>query len=99
MNPEWKENGYRFWQINVGHILTIISVISSLAYMYGQVANKLENQQAEIVLLQQTSIRLEASISSMQIADAAAAQDRVDLHKTIEDDFSRRLSKLEDKQK
>lgn len=89
----------RFWQVNLGHVLTMLSVIVSLSFMYGQFATRIENEQSEIVSLQQTSIRVETSISTMQIASAAADQDRVDLHKTIEDDFSRRLSKLEDKQK
>lgn len=92
-------NDNRFWQVNLGHVLTMFTVIGSLAFMYGQVATRLENQQQEIVTLQQTSVRLEASMGSMQISAAAADQDRIDLHKTIEDDFSRRLAKLEDKVK
>lgn len=96
-NPDAHYRG--FWQINIGHILTTVSVISSLGFMYGQVATRLENQQGEILQLQQTSIKMETSISTIQINEASSAQDRIDLHKTIEDDFSRRLSKLEDRLK
>lgn len=95
-----ENSSYRgFWQINLGHVLTIVSIISSLGFMYGQVANKLENQQGEIIELEQSTAKMEASISTIQINEASSSQDRIDLHKTIEDDFSRRLTKLEDRVK
>ena len=95
-----ENSNYRgFWQINLGHVLTIVSIISSLGFMYGQVANKLENQQGEIIQLEQSTAKMEASISTIQINEASSNQDRIDLHKTIEDDFSRRLTKLEDRLK
>lgn len=89
-------NDNRFWQINIGHILTISSTIATIGFMYGTLANKLEAQGNQIVDLQRQSTSSQSSIAALQISEAAHAQDQADLHKTIEEDFARRISKLED---
>lgn len=43
------------------------------------------------------SQHMSQEIAALQLSEASSAQDRLDLHHTIEDDFSRRLGKLEDK--
>jgi hypothetical protein len=88
---------YRFWQINFGHLLTIGSVLISLGMMYAQVAGKLEGLSEKVAILESDYSHVSAQQNAMAIAQSAADQDRVDLHKTIEDDFSRRLTKLEDR--
>jgi hypothetical protein len=90
-------NPNRFWQINFGHLLTIGTMLVSLGAMYSSVASKLENQAEKVAVLETEYGHLASEQSVMAIAQSAADQDRVDLHKTIEDDFSRRLTKLEDR--
>lgn len=90
-------SGGGFWSINIGHILTTASVLMTLGAMYGTVSNKLESQGAAIISLQQQANVTSAQVASLQISNATQAQDEADLHKTMDEDFSRRLGKLEDK--
>jgi hypothetical protein len=90
-------NGGGFWQINFGHILTIVSIFATLCIMYGRLSNTLESHTEKIAILEVGENRMEGEIAAQAVSGAAANQDRIDLHKTIEDDFSRRLTKLEDR--
>lgn len=85
-----------FLQVNLGHVLNFLTLVGGLAFMYGQVATKLENLQAAVVTLEAKDVRYEADQSTIQISQATQARDLADLHKAMEDDFSRRLGKLED---
>lgn len=89
--------GKTFWQVNAGHVLTMVTVLASCSYFYGQMSQKLEQHTGQIAALQALTGQTGQAMVALQLSEAQSAQDRADLHKTIEDDFSRRLTKLEDK--
>lgn len=91
------EGARSFWQINIGHVLSTVTVIASVGYMYGQLTGRLETDHTQISTLTQLTTQLSTTVAGMQVANAASDQDRIDLHRTIESDFARRLSKLEDR--
>lgn len=97
MNSQAPINPNRFWQVNFGHLLTMGTILITLGSMYGSVAGRLEAHSEKIATLEVGYNHLQSEQATMAIQESAAAQDRIDLHKTIEDDFSRRLTKLEDR--
>lgn len=93
-----------FRQFNLGHLLTILTVAGSAlsVYISGQVNAKhtddrLDNVEISIKSEHDDEQRMGQEIAALQLSEASSSQDRLDLHHTIEDDFSRRLGKLEDK--
>ncbi len=97
MSEEQPREPSRFWQINIGHIVSMLVTVFSFGVAYQSMAGRMENAEDRLSRQEQASAQTATELSAIEISEAASNQDRVDLHKTIEDDFSRRLSKLEDK--
>lgn len=91
-----EEPSGNFWQINVGHILTIAVMLASVCVSYGSLSSKIESQGGQITAMTSQQSVLSSAVSALQISGAAEAQDRADLHRTMDQDFARRISKLED---
>jgi hypothetical protein len=86
-----------FLQFNLGHLITIISILLTLGAMYSKLSTTLDNHGTAILNLQETTARLEADQTQMAIADASEAKDLADMHRNIEEDLARRVTKIEDR--
>ena len=91
-----ENTGNRFWQINLGHVVTIVSILITLGSMYSRLSVTLENQGASLAALENRETHLEENQTAMAIADAATAKDLADVHTNMEQDLVRRLNHDED---
>lgn len=94
-----------FWQFNIGHIGSAVLVIFTMGCAWQNLSAQLEAQASKtsdiglaLAQLQTDTKSLAAQQQSQQNEIISDHQDALDLHKTIETDFERRLSKIEDRQ-
>ncbi len=86
-----------FWQINIGHVVSIGVFLFSFGMAYQSLNGKLETQQTQIISLQTSFNALQGSVVAIQTSNSATTQDLADMHKIFQDDVQRRLAKLEER--